>query len=246
MQSEVLNLILQAGELLLTSGAEVYRAEETMERMGRSLGYQVEAYVTPTGILVTVGKDEVYTTRIRRVRNRSQDLGKIIGVNAVSRELSNGNISISEAKQRLKELRGAPYNIFQRYFAVMVSSACLTFLLGGRQTELLIAALAGFVAYSSNLLLAKYEANSYLSGIVASFLVANFVYTAQILLPEISAPLVIVGGLMILVPGVAMASAVRDIVQGELLSGTSRAVEAMAIAATLASGSALALGLWRW
>ncbi|HHY19656.1 MAG TPA: threonine/serine exporter family protein, partial [Firmicutes bacterium] len=91
-----------------------------------------------------------------------------------------------------------------------------------------------------------YNANSYLSGTLASFLVANFVYAAQVFFPDISAPLVIVGGLMILVPGVAIASAVRDIVQGELLSGTSRAVEAIVIAGTLAAGSAFALGLWRW
>jgi uncharacterized membrane protein YjjP (DUF1212 family) len=51
---------------------------------------------------------------------------------------------------------------------------------------------------------------------------------------------------MVLVPGVAMASAVRDLVQGELLSGVVRVVEAVAIAAALAAGSAVAVGFWRF
>ncbi len=246
MHNEVVDLILLAGEMLLTSGAEVYRAEETMERMGKALGYSVEAYVTPTGIFLTVGNNGDFLTKVRRTRNRGQDLGRIAGVNAISRDLSSGKITFQEAKQRLADLNSPIYTIWQRVFAVMVASASLTFILGGRGTELITAALSGLIAYSTSKILEHYNANSYLSGTLASFLVANFVYAAQVFFPDISAPLVIVGGLMILVPGVAIASAVRDIVQGELLSGTSRAVEAIVIAGTLAAGSAFALGLWRW
>ena len=128
----------------------------------------------------------------------------------------------------------------------MVASVSFTFILGGRQMELIVAAIAGLIAFSVTKVLEHFNANYYLSGIASSFLVANYVYLAQYFFPEISTPLVLVGGLMVLVPGVAIASAVRDIVQGELLSGTSRAAEALAIAAALAAGSALALGLWRW
>lgn len=245
MQNEVMNVIMTAGELLLTSGAEVYRAEETMERMGKSLGYSVEAYVTPTGIMVTVAKDGYFLTRIRRIRSRNQDLGRIAGVNQISRELAMGSLTLEQTKLRLQELRGPIYNTFIRYLAVMVASACLTFMLGGRQYELIIAAGAGLIAYLVDLLLSRFNANPYLRSFAAAFLVANGVYTVRSFVPNISMPLVTVGGLMILVPGVAMASAVRDLVQGELLSGTSRVVEAVAIAAALAAGSAVAVGLWR-
>ncbi len=246
MHSEVVDLILAAGEMLLTSGAEVYRTEETMERMGKALGYSVEAYVTPTGIFLTVGKDQEFLTRIRRIHYRTEDLGRIAGVNAISRELAKGDLTLQEASQRIKDLRGLSYTTFQRVLAVMVASVSFTFILGGRQMELIVAAIAGLIAFSVTKVLEHFNANYYLSGIASSFLVANYVYLAQYFFPEISTPLVLVGGLMVLVPGVAIASAVRDIVQGELLSGTSRAAEALAIAAALAAGSALALGLWRW
>lgn len=245
MHIEVAKFILVAGEMLLTSGAEVYRAEETMERMGAALGYNVEAFVTPTGILLTVSYQGEFFTKVRRIRYRTQNLGRIAGVNAISRGLSLGTLTFEEAKIKLQELRVPAYSIWQKLIAVMVASGSLTFILGGSGWELIIAALSGLIAYSVGFILERYNANSYLSSSLASFLVANCVYTAQILLPDISAPTVLVGGLMVLVPGVAMASAVKDIVQGELLSGTSRAVEAIAIAGALAAGSAIALGLWR-
>ena len=237
MHIEVAKFILVAGEMLLTSGAEVYRAEETMERMGAALGYNVEAFVTPTGILLTVSYQGEFFTKVRRIRYRTQNLGRIAGVNAISRGLSMGTLTFEVAKAKLQELRVPAYSTGQKLIAVMVAS--------GSGWEIIIAALSGLIAYSVGFILERFNANSYLSSSLASFLVANCVYTAQVLLPNISVPTVLVGGLMVLVPGVAMASAVKDIVQGELLSGTSRAVEAIAIAGALAAGSAIALGLWR-
>lgn len=246
MLKEVMGVIMTAGEMLLTSGAEVYRAEETMERMGRALGYTVEAYVTPTGIMATVAKDGRYLTKIRRVRMRSQDLGKIAGVNQISRELAAGLLDLAETKNRLNQLKSPTYNLPTQFFAVMVASLSLTFMLGGRQLELVVAAGAGFLAYAVDYFLSRLSASTYLRSFAAAFVVASAASSARLLLPDISVPQVIVGGLMVLVPGVAMASAVRDLVQGELLSGVVRVVEAVAIAAALAAGSAVAVGFWRF
>ena len=245
MLKEVMGVIMTAGEMLLTSGAEVYRAEETMERMGRALGYTVEAYVTPTGIMATVAKDSRYLTKIRRVRMRSQDLGKIAGVNQISRELAAGLWTLRRQKQA-ESAQSPTYNLPTQFFAVMVASLSLTFMLGGRQLELVVAAGAGFLAYAVDYFLSRLSASTYLRSFAAAFVVASAASSARLLLPNISVPQVIVGGLMVLVPGVAMASAVRDLVQGELLSGVVRVVEAVAIAAALAAGSAVAVGFWRF
>lgn len=118
MLKEVMGVIMTAGEMLLTSGAEVYRAEETMERMGRALGYTVEAYVTPTGIMATVAKDGRYLTKIRRVRMRSQDLGKIAGVNQISRELAAGLWTLRRQKQAESAQKPniqSTYTVFRSY-----------------------------------------------------------------------------------------------------------------------------------
>lgn len=46
---------------------------------------------------------------------------------------------------------------------------------------------------------------------------------------------------MLLVPGIALTNAIRDLVAGDLLSGISRAVEAFLVGAALAIGTGFAL-----
>ena len=54
----------------------------------------------------------------------------------------------------------------------------------------------------------------------------------------------IIGSLMLLVPGLAITNAVRDSLAGDLISGMSRAMEAMMIAIAVALGPGLVMSLW--
>ena len=66
----VVDVILLAGEVLLTSGAEIHRVEETIERMGRAAGFvEVEVYATPTGLFISLysAQGQVFS-RVRRIR----------------------------------------------------------------------------------------------------------------------------------------------------------------------------------
>ena len=49
---------------------------------------------------------------------------------------------------------------------------------------------------------------------------------------------------MVLVPGLAMTTAIRDTISGELISGVTRSAEAATIAVAVAAGVALVLGMW--
>jgi uncharacterized membrane protein YjjP (DUF1212 family) len=51
---------------------------------------------------------------------------------------------------------------------------------------------------------------------------------------------------MLLVPGIALTNAIRDMVAGDLLSGISRAIEAFLIGVALACGTGFALYLIYW
>ena len=55
--------------------------------------------------------------------------------------------------------------------------------------------------------------------------------------------LVTIGVLMLLVPGVALTNAMREIVAGDTYSGLSRTAEAILIAMGIALGAAVGLGL---
>ncbi|MBP6492359.1 MAG: threonine/serine exporter family protein, partial [Clostridia bacterium] len=55
---------------------------------------------------------------------------------------------------------------------------------------------------------------------------------------------IIIGSIMIFLPGVALTNAIRDTLAGDMLSGVSKGMEAVVIAISLASGVGAAIKIW--
>ena len=69
--------ILDLGELLLTSGAEVMRVEDTVARLCAAYGFETTDVFTITSSIVVTARapDGRVLTQTRRIRERSTDLG---------------------------------------------------------------------------------------------------------------------------------------------------------------------------
>lgn len=61
--------------------------------------------------------------------------------------------------------------------------------------------------------------------------------------PALSPDIVVVGGVMPLVPGVAITNAIRDVIAGDLLSGLSRGLEAALTAVAVSMGVVIILAV---
>ena len=90
-------------------------------------------------------------------------------------------------------------------------------------------------------LLERLHTNSFFINLLASFMV-TFVatYAVNFGIAQ-NSDMIIIGTLMTLVPGVAITNAMRDIIAGDLLAGTMKAVEAMLVALALAIGTGIVL-----
>ena len=52
-QKDILLLAMRAGNIMMKSGAEIYRVEDTIERICKSCGIEdVDVFATPTGIFM--------------------------------------------------------------------------------------------------------------------------------------------------------------------------------------------------
>ena len=104
---KLLNTIIEAGKMLVESGAEVNRVEETMVRMCRCFeGIEyADSYVTLTGIMFSLTYDNQTMTRICRVHTGEVDLNRIDQINTLSRRICSNPISVDELANEL-ELRG--------------------------------------------------------------------------------------------------------------------------------------------
>ena len=61
--------------------------------------------------------------------------------------------------------------------------------------------------------------------------------------PSLNMDIVIVSSIMPIVPGVAITNAIRDILQGDYLSGCARTLEAFLKAASIALGAGIGMAL---
>jgi uncharacterized membrane protein YjjP (DUF1212 family) len=78
--------------------------------------------------------------------------------------------------------------------------------------------------------------NPVVSQFIITFLAGFSVAVATSFIPLLHQDDVTIGVIMLLVPGVAVTNAIRDILLGDTLSGILRMIEALLLAATLAIG----------
>ncbi|MEF9951896.1 MAG: threonine/serine exporter family protein [Clostridium sp.] len=245
--SKVLQLAMELGEILLTSGAEVYRVEETIRRVCKSYGIECDCFATLTGIFISTegtSEDIHSLTTIRRIKDRSVDLHKIELVNAFSRSLETKQLSYSDAMKKMDEIKKRPYFSFPiMLLAASFNAFVYSCLFGGDAIDGAVAFLISMTIFSLKEYMAKYGffefLQLFLSGIIAggmTLLFKNFI-------PELNIDKVIVGAIMVFVPGVAITSGIKDALNGDIVSSSGRIGEAILTACALGAGVGIMLVL---
>ncbi|KXG10270.1 threonine/serine exporter family protein [Anoxybacillus rupiensis] len=243
--NEVAEVCLLAGKIMLQSGAETYRVEDTMMRMAASFGMtHSHSYVTPTGIIFSM--DGAGPTKLIRIVERSTDLQKVAMVNDISRQISSGQLSLEAAYERLKKLerQHLAYPFWAQVAAAAVASGCFVIMFQGKWNDFLPALVSGGIGfcgldYVHRLVKIRFFAEffaSFLAGIVAVLLVSLGLGT--------SLDKIIIGSVMPLVPGVLITNAVRDLMAGHLVAGLSKGAEAFLTAFAIGTGIAVILTMY--
>ena len=103
---QLLDVASYAGKLLIESGAEIYRVEETMVRLCTSFSEveDAQSFVTTTGIMFSITVASKTHTKILRVHTRGVDLNCIDKINSLSRETAVQNYTIEELALKLREI----------------------------------------------------------------------------------------------------------------------------------------------
>jgi uncharacterized membrane protein YjjP (DUF1212 family) len=239
-----LDVAILAGDIMLSNGAETYRVEDTMRRMLNCMGFlDAETFVTATGIFASLGDDDA-STRIKRVKNRTQNMAKVARVNSLSRRLSEGLITIKEAEGELVEIRCLPsYKLPLRSFAAGISCFSFCWLCGGGWADCFISMVIGAPVYLFFDLLIR-KTSSFLANIMCGAAISLFAAFAVDIGLGSDMGNIIIGAVMPFVPGVAMTNGLRDIAEGDFISGTSRMMEALLAGGALAVGAGAVIGLW--
>lgn len=239
--------ILEAGRMLMSSGAEVYRVEETMTRMGHSIpGVECcTAYVTVTGILCSVVAGGQSVTRMARIRSQERDLSKVAAINALSRQTEQEHFSAQILWQKLKEIEQGPdYSDGIRTLWGAIGAAGFVLFFGGGLYELGFVFLIGLGVRYGSVLCGRLQINEFFVNLFLSFLAALMSVLFHRMVPEASMSIMIISSIMLLVPGLMITNALRDSVMGEPLSALVLLMQALLTASAIAAGVLMALSLF--
>ncbi len=228
-EREVLEFAGEAGHILLENGAEIFRVEETIKRICSHFNVCSEQlFVLSNGIFMT-GNSESATlyAKVLHIPVKAARLEKVIAVNQLSREIEAGRYTLPEAKERLREIREiAPPPFWYQVAASGIGSACFCFLFGGNALDSLSAFLAGFLLYGFILKISARHLSKITSSICGGFLataVCALCYSAGL---GKNLDCMIIGGVIPLIPGIPFTNGIRDIANGDYISGSVRLLDA--------------------
>lgn len=237
-----------AGELMLTSGAETFRAENTMAHiLKKGTTAQVTPLALTTSILVTL-EDARYEplTIVRRVPAGSTKLSRIVRINEISRDFCDDKITLEEAYYELTHLKDREYSRLLYNFATMGIAAGFALFFGGTWPDAIAALLAGGILALFITLGKQFKTASFIMTCLAC---AGMSFLCELLkdclLPSLDTDTVIISAIMPVVPGVAITNAIRDTLQGDYISGSARTLEAFLKAASIALGVGIGMMLYR-
>lgn len=239
---KLLKIACKLGQLMLESGAETYRVEQTITIVCNAYNYkECESSVIPStiSISITTVTNETFTM-IKRIKSRGVNLNKISLVNDLSRRICCDKITITDFKKRLEKIDNSPhYSEFTTTFFTALASAAFCVLFGGNYKDFLVSFVIGYILSICTTYLGTMDVNGFFINIFAGF-IASFLALASVKIGiGFQQDKIIIGSIMLLLPGIAITNAIRDIISGDIVSGMSRSIEALLAAISIAVGTGI-------
>lgn len=239
-----IDICLLAGKIMLQSGAETYRVEDTMLRMSQALQLTAShSYVTPTGIVFQAGHDQY--AKLIRIEERTTNLHKVAAVNDISRKLSKGTLSDRKAYHLLLQIDESrhAYPVTLQVLAAAIASGCFTLMFKGSLADFVPGVLCGGLGFISYILLHQWVKIKFFAEFTASFIIGLLACLSVWIGLGVTLDKIMIGSVMPLVPGLLITNAVRDLMAGHLVSGLSRGAEAFLTAFAIGAGIAVVFSI---
>ncbi len=238
--SKVLDLSCELGYELAMAGAETFRVEESITRVLQAYGIEAEVFVIPNCMHVSiepvVGRP---LTRMRRIGIHGNDLDAVERFSGLSRRICAQHPAPEIAQEWLAETK----NSRRHYsFPIFLAANFLTafgfsMLFGGTLADGLCSGVCGLLVGLVTRFMERLRTNQFFQTMVAAFPMALLAYAMGAMGLAHNPDSVIIGGLMLLVPGLLITNAMRDIIYGDTNSGINRLVQVLLIAGAIILGA---------
>ena len=244
MQGHLLDCILDLGQLLLDCGAEISRVEDTLSRIGRAYGAsETDVFVITSIISITLefpGHEAVTETR-RISRDGGTDFIRLEKLNSLSRAVCAEPVEISDLRARIDAVAAGQKPAWVQLAGSVLAAGSFAVFFGGSLPDGLAAALFGALICLMQMRLDRTEINTVARNLLISFVVGMAVGLLTAVIPALHTDKILIGDIMLLIPGLAMTNAVRNVLLGNTISGMVRLADSLLWAGALAGGFMVAM-----
>lgn len=240
---DVLRTAMDVGEGILRCGGEIRRVEDTITRICLAYGAEhVEVFTITSLIIASVRMaDGSYSSQTRRILQNSTDLHRLRLYNEISRDICSSRMDIEEAQRRIKQAKHSkPYPTWVNYAGGVIGAGGFALFFGGSWLDALAAAVIGFI-----IMIMENSKPDFVSG-MAQATISSFV--AGVLCQLCmhfglchNVDTVIIGTIMLMIPGMTIGTAIRDMLCGDIATGSLRLTQSLLLACVIALGYGAAM-----
>ena len=252
-QRRLVSRALDIGERMLLCGGEVSRVEDTVSRILKSYGAQrVEVFTILSFISLTVVFDgEIVLTENRRVSivAYSNDFTRMEQLNALSREICATLPGLPVLEEKLAAIdlppRKKQFRELYLLLGYILSGTGFALFFGGNWRDALGAGLCCLAVWFLNWFLKRAALQRLFHAFFVSFFAGSLCYLTILLGLGEHPGQVMMAVIMVLIPGIAITNAMREMLISDTISGILRLVESLLIATAVAFGFALAMFVFK-
>lgn len=236
------NILLHICRAISEAGAPAHRLESYMQVISEKFQLEASFFAMPTAVLASIGEDE-YSQRSYMIKTDPNDinLGTLHTINEVINELESDVIDLDTALKSIKAITSKPAEYPDWLFALCFGlvGGGFTTLFSGSWNDVAAASILGLLTGIITIYSRPFKYLSQLLAPLAAMMVGFSAITISHYWQTIDHFLVSLAGLIILVPGLGITIAMRELSTGHLVSGSSRMAGAVTTLFLLSFGLAL-------
>ncbi|MBD8880572.1 MULTISPECIES: threonine/serine exporter family protein [Rhodanobacter] len=241
--------LLELARRLHQYGTSAPRLEMSIDLCARRLGLQADVWSSPTAIIISfadlaLGDEGVaQTTQVMRLAPGDVNLARLCDVDAIADRVIAGELDLREGFRLLRTL-GAPDTRKAKAYVVAsygLSAASIAALfLQSSWADLAVAAVVGMLIGAITLLSATRPRVAAASDAISAIVATSVAILVSAFVVPLAIKSVVLAALIVLVPGMSLTTAVREVSSGHLVSGMARMGGATATLLKLVFGTVAA------
>lgn len=242
--SGMVDLLVQAGSLLLQHGADAARVAASLQQMEPGLGIdRIDVVIMSKTILLTATRQDAHHTRVARVPIVGVNMNSLNEVERLLGLFQRGQVTLGQLEAELDRIATLPHHYSRSVIVAATGLACAAFcrLFGGDWAALAITGVAAAVAAWVRMELNQRRINYFLvvliTALTASLLAGSALWLSQTPQSALTA------SVLLLVPGVPLINASVDILRGHISAGLALATTNLVVFLGIALGLGIVVQL---